>query len=478
MFTRTAHSTWTARWLGIACTAWLASCADAPEIDDVAFDEAEAIAQTALAHAPLAIPTRGAAPEGYLATPHGFFHPSCVIEIGSDEKQAPDGSIQRASGAIRSVAPCKFAHFDRSGRAIAPDGSSATAPGPAPSAAVAPGAAIDDPVPPPTFSGWLMASSNNSNGAIQRVQATWNVPPEPAIEGNQVVYYFPGIEDISNVQTIVQPVLGWFGGSWTIASWNCCKDGNVTHSNLVGVNPGDQIFGFAAGSGCDGNGHCPNWQISTQDQTTGASTTLNSSSFGQIFDWTFGGVLEVYDIDHCAQFPTSGSATFRNIGVTRVGGAAANIAWPSGSSNASPGCGYRFDASGTSITISSTATTQAKPASPTGCGQLTAGQGLIPGQQVNSCDGRFQLKMQLDGNLVLYQGATALWATGTFGSTGFSAVLQPDGNFVLYNMTGTALFASRTNGRTGNRLAIQNDGNLVVYSSTGQALWASNTCCR
>ena len=86
--------------------------------------------------------------------------------------------------------------------------------------------------------------------------------------------------------------------------------------------------------------------------------------------------------------------------------------------------------------------------------------------------------MQLDGNLVLYQGATALWATGTWGTTGFEATQQSDGNFVLYDMTGRAMWAAGTWGHPGSRLAVQNDGNLVVYSSSNQPLWASNTCCR
>jgi Phosphate-induced protein 1 conserved region len=115
---------------------------------------------------------------------------------------------------------------------------------------------------------------------------------------------------------------------------------------------------------------------------------------------------------------------------------------------------------------------------PSGCGVLRAGQGLTVGQTLGSCDGRFQLAMQYDGNLVLYQGTSALWASNSYLSTGYSAVMQNDGNFVLYDVNQRPLFASNTWGRPGSALALQNDGNLVVYDTSGRPLWASNTCCR
>lgn len=123
----------------------------------------------------------------------------------------------------------------------------------------------------------------------------------------------------------------------------------------------------------------------------------------------------------------------------------------------------------------------ATPPPPPGCGRLVPGEALHTGQGRSSCDGRFTLITQDDGNLVLYQnGGGALWASDTWGTGGgsFTAVMQDDGNFVLYRDGGGALWDSGTWGRPGSFLAIQDDGNLVVYSSGGAALWASGTCCR
>jgi hypothetical protein len=114
-----------------------------------------------------------------------------------------------------------------------------------------------------------------------------------------------------------------------------------------------------------------------------------------------------------------------------------------------------------------------KPA--TGCGSISADQGLVPGQTFRSCDGRFGLVLQWDGNVVLYQGSTPLWATNTVGKSTAQVIVQGDGNVVVYDAKGSALAATNTAGHPGAWLAVQNDGNLVVYGPTGAALWASNT---
>lgn len=117
--------------------------------------------------------------------------------------------------------------------------------------------------------------------------------------------------------------------------------------------------------------------------------------------------------------------------------------------------------------------TDGMPPPPTGCGGITPGRGLALGAVVTSCDGRYALVQQGDGNLVLYHGSTPLWASDTAGSTGRRAVMQGDGNFVVYGATG-ALWSSRTNGRAGARLALQDDGNLVIYDGP-YAVWATGT---
>ncbi|MCY1032131.1 hypothetical protein OV207_11730 [Corallococcus sp. BB11-1] len=119
--------------------------------------------------------------------------------------------------------------------------------------------------------------------------------------------------------------------------------------------------------------------------------------------------------------------------------------------------------------------TWSPPPAPTGCGRMSANEGLGRGQRLFSCDGRFRLAMQGDGNLVLYQGAVALWQSHTYGTSAVGAVMQGDGNFVIYTAAPRALWSSYTGGYSGAYLSVQNDGNVVIRTSRGGAIWSTQT---
>lgn len=107
------------------------------------------------------------------------------------------------------------------------------------------------------------------------------------------------------------------------------------------------------------------------------------------------------------------------------------------------------------------------------CGALPSGAILYPGQTVRSCDGRFTLAHQTDGNVVLYQGPTPLWNTHTDGRTTESLRMQTDGNFVLYGPGLVPLWNSVTPGNPGASLLVRNDGKVVVQSTGGTVLWSA-----
>ena len=109
------------------------------------------------------------------------------------------------------------------------------------------------------------------------------------------------------------------------------------------------------------------------------------------------------------------------------------------------------------------------------------GNCLNPNEQLNidgfltSTNGMFRLLMQRDGNLVLYRmvDQQPIWQSGTAGLPSQCALMQTDGNFVVYGPNG-ALWQSGTAGRAGAGLLMQDDGNLVIYY--GQSpVWATNT---
>lgn len=106
---------------------------------------------------------------------------------------------------------------------------------------------------------------------------------------------------------------------------------------------------------------------------------------------------------------------------------------------------------------------------------LSSGQQLSQGQYIRSDDGRFIAILQTDGNFVVYNYNTALWDSGTYGNPSINrCVMQTDGNLVLYDNNNVAHWDSGTWTYPGGNLVMQSDGNLVIYQS-GVARWDTGT---
>jgi hypothetical protein len=105
---------------------------------------------------------------------------------------------------------------------------------------------------------------------------------------------------------------------------------------------------------------------------------------------------------------------------------------------------------------------------------MTPGSAIGPNEGITSCDGRFTLLQQDDGNLVLYMvGGEALWSTRTEGTAGRITYMQEDGNLVVYTPNGDPVWNSETAGHPGSWLAVQDDGNVVIREYG--PIWASGT---
>lgn len=98
--------------------------------------------------------------------------------------------------------------------------------------------------------------------------------------------------------------------------------------------------------------------------------------------------------------------------------------------------------------------------------------GLGSGKALQSANGEFVLKMQADGNLVVYNatnGAAINWTMTTVPDTNLQ--VQADGNVVIYTRNGRAVWHTNTYGKAGAVLMFENDSNLVLYGTDGTALW-------
>lgn len=122
-----------------------------------------------------------------------------------------------------------------------------------------------------------------------------------------------------------------------------------------------------------------------------------------------------------------------------------------------------------------------------GNSELRIRETLRPGEQLVSPNKQYHLKYQRDGNLVLKDSAgKTIWATNVLHIPG-SAILQEDGNFVIYDHLQQQVWNSKTRNASydtndpnslygSNILVLQDDGNLVMYAEKqrrpDRAIWA------
>nr|XP_012558468.1 mannose-specific lectin-like [Hydra vulgaris] len=114
---------------------------------------------------------------------------------------------------------------------------------------------------------------------------------------------------------------------------------------------------------------------------------------------------------------------------------------------------------------------------------LNDGLTLYPGEYLSSGNCYYAV-MQGDGNFVLYVTQhwvpqNAIWASGSYnkGIAPRRVVMQNDGNLVIYDVYNRATWATGTNeqGSIPHRLVMQTDGNLVIYDGDNRPTWATGT---
>jgi len=243
---------------------------------------------TAAQALPLAGPNCPATvPAGYVITPFGYFHPSCVNHLAKgDVVRQDENAIEHANGTSDNVQACAYAHYTADGEEVSDERA----------------------VQPPDIShAWIEYAAIHTSSAYGQVYAEWDVPAAPKDNDGQTVYLFNGLEQYSGDATIIQPVLGWnsdYASAWGIASWNCCVNGNVNEATPAPVNSGDHLLGYVFDNCSAGTKTCSSWDVVIVDEENGNfSELIDTTNYGQTFNWAFGGVLEVYNIVQCGDYP-------------------------------------------------------------------------------------------------------------------------------------------------------------------------------
>ncbi|HWA73308.1 MAG TPA: hypothetical protein VG937_13260 [Polyangiaceae bacterium] len=242
-------------------------------------------------------------PEGYVETPVGGFHQSCVHEVPDGAVVDRDGAIRLDGQVLRAPSACAFKRV-RINREQVIRGTSGVEGVARQSSALG-------------LDGWVsrvQASANNLGVFPPRfngIESTMTVPPTPTVQLFQQIYLFVSLTPADD-QAILQPVLQWggeAGNRWMVAGWFIDRADNVFHSTRVNVTAGETIKGTIRDvrNSCVGT-DCQ-WEIKLlRGNTSISSLRVNST---EAYAHAQKAVFEAYKLTSCRQLP-SGVAYFLN----------------------------------------------------------------------------------------------------------------------------------------------------------------------
>ena len=224
-------------------------------------------------------------------TPAGYYHRSCVHEAPAASVVRKGGVATLSDGSEVEFEKCEFPGRRTKG------GTRVSA--------------------PTTGWDWIEYTRKvfHDEHTFGYLETEWIVPDDPlgSYTGQRVYYAFPGL---SSIEYIIQPVLsygynGVYGGShWKLSSWHCDDGDNCTNSTPISASAGDTIRGTVFSQDCDED-ECL-WVVSTENLTTEFFTFLY---IWDTWDYpiAYGGVVEVYDISECSQYPRDGVSFYDTV---------------------------------------------------------------------------------------------------------------------------------------------------------------------
>merc|ERR1712151_271153 len=240
----------------------------------------------------------GLASAKLVPTPQGFRDEKCVVEIpdGATWGETADGlTITHADGTLQSTQIHPDCHSDEVAMKMA-----ARRAGDVPNE-------------------WKDNAGFTHNEGYKSFKGNNNVPSDPKNGNGQILYYFIGMENTGGGPVnILQPVLGWMGGEWTLASWACCPANiSSTSRTIRGLQAGQTIYG--AMERIDGS----TWKI---DSTVNGQTTTLTPRVGS-YNYIWADVtLEVYSVNQCSQY-SDGTLHFTEMELTAASGEVLTPAW-------------------------------------------------------------------------------------------------------------------------------------------------------
>eukprot|EP00128_Syssomonas_multiformis_P005494 Colp12_sorted_trinity150504_noHs@33154 len=237
-------------------------------------------------------------PEGYVLTPSGYIHKSCVHDLGEvrveeHKLKAQHNIVHLANGDQIEHDPCPYAMIPFKKDELFKTKVDAIS----------------------YYSGWISYTGYQHTAEYGGMTSQWTVPaaPKSPVPLLTTLFFFNGMEEqLHNTSVIIQPVLqyghsGCGGGSkWTFASYIVSGAGRAYCGKMYGAQTGDVIQG-------DMNRQGRTWTVVTKNLRTNQVSTVSSSSLKPLLFSC--NVMEVIRAYSCGAYPADNGLAFKNVHV-------------------------------------------------------------------------------------------------------------------------------------------------------------------
>lgn len=105
------------------------------------------------------------------------------------------------------------------------------------------------------------------------------------------------------------------------------------------------------------------------------------------------------------------------------------------------------------------------------CRRLEPNQAIYPGGSVPSCNGLFRLVLDAEGRLSVLDGQDFPLFQSTAGGPASAAIMQWDGNLVVYDVNDSPRWDTATYPVPGAYAAVEDDGTLAVFDPNDALIW-------
>jgi hypothetical protein len=171
--------------------------------------------------------------------------------------------------------------------------------------------------------GWVLYAEG-ANAAVNSFSGNWTVPAAPSeTSHDQTIYIWLGLQpkDGSGIGAVLQPVLAWEQGSWSVTNWFVTNGGGPGTQRAASypVQEGDELTGTITqvSSGDGSYTYSSTFAVNGESLAAKYNLTNVTTTYPLAAPYI---VLEAYNASSCADYPDATKVSFTDLDLKFVRG--------------------------------------------------------------------------------------------------------------------------------------------------------------